>query len=389
MKTIVRSITAGLVLVAAVAGCDKPAVVAPPPPEVSVSQPIERSVGDYFETTGRTEAIESVDIRARVSGYLVKVNFEDGAEVKRGQELFVIDPRPYEAEVLAAEGALGRWNAKLRQAEADVARNKRLLPKGATSEREMERSIASRDTAVAEIQASQARLDQAKLDLEFTRVTAPIDGRLSRTAITEGNLIQAAQSLVLTTLVSVDPVYVYFDVDERTVLDLRQARRDAGDQNSPTDIKARKIPIEISLANETGYSRSGILDFVDNRVDPNTGTLKARALFSNPDRLLAPGLFVRVRMPKGAPMASLLVSDRAVGTDQGNKFLYVVNKDNVVEQRIVHLGPTTDDGLRVISQGLNVGERVIINGIQRVRPGLTVKPHDVAMLPPKAAAPQS
>jgi multidrug efflux pump subunit AcrA (membrane-fusion protein) len=174
-------VVAGILVGSALAGCERKAeVVAPPPPEVSVSQPIERTVGSYFETTGRSEATESVDVRARVSGYLLKVNFEDGTEVKRGQELFLIDPRPYEAEVMAAEGNLGRWKAQLRQGESDVARNQRLLPKGATSERELERSIAQRDTAVAEIQATQARLAQAKLDLEFTRVTAPIDGRLSR-----------------------------------------------------------------------------------------------------------------------------------------------------------------------------------------------------------------
>jgi len=391
MKRRVRMITAGFVLGTAFGGCgNKPEVVAPPPPEVSVSQPLERTVSDYFETTGRTDALETVEVRARVSGYLVKVNFLDGTEVKRGQELFLIDPRPYEADVLAAEASLARWRAQLRQADSEVKRNQRLLPKGAASERDLERSVASRDTAAAEIQASQARLDRSKLDLEFTRVVAPIDGRVSRTTITEGNLIEAGQSVVLTTLVSVDPVYVYFDVDERTVLNLRQRRRDAGDTNSPSNIKERKIPIEISLANEDRYQRSGLLDFVDNRVDPGTGTLKARAVFSNTDRLLAPGLFVRVRMPMGEPLQAVLITERAIGTDQGNKFVYVVNQQDVAEYRAVKLGPLADDGLRVISKGLQAGERVITSGIQRVRPGLTVKPQNTAMLPPqKAAAPQS
>lgn len=385
MKQTIRRLAAGVALATTqLNGCSRePDVVAPPPPEVSVSTPIERTVADYFETTGRTEAIESVDVRARVSGYLMKVNFEDGTEVGKGQELFLIDPRPYEAGVLAAEGNLARWKAQLRQAEADVARNRRLLPKGATSERELERSIAARDTAAAEIQASQARLSQARLDLEFTRVSAPIDGRLSRTTITAGNLIQAGQSAVLTTLVSVDPVYVYFDVDERTVLNLRESRRKAGDSRSPSDIKERRIPIEISLANEDVYNRRGILDFVDNRVDPGTGTLKARAVFENADRLLAPGLFVRVRMPIGADRPSLLVTERAIGTDQGNKFLYVVNDRNVAEYRAVKLGPVADGGLRVIAEGVNPGERVIVNGIQRVRPGVTVKANDVAMVQPR------
>jgi RND family efflux transporter MFP subunit len=391
MKQRTFVIVAAAALAGAAYGCDRgPAVVETPPPEVSVSTPIERSLASYFETTGRTEAIKSVDVRARVSGYLVKVYFEDGAEVKQGQELFLIDPRPYEAELLAAEAALARWKAELRQAEADVARNQRLLPKGAASERDLERSIAQRDTAAAEIQASQARIAQAKLNLEFTRVTAPIDGRLSRTSITEGNLIQAGQEMVLTTLVSVDPLYVYYDVDEHTVLELRQARLRAGDTNSPSNIKERQIRIDISLANEHAYGRSGILDFVDNRVDPGTGTLKARAVVSNGDRVLAPGLFVRVRMPMGAARDSLLVTERAIGTDQGNKFVYVVNADNVAEYRAVKLGPLADDGLRAITEGLNAGERVIVNGIQRVRPGITVKPNEVSMLPPsQAAAPQA
>jgi RND family efflux transporter MFP subunit len=378
---------AGFALAGALTACGgEPEVVAVPPPEVSVSRPVERSVADYFETTGRTEAVESVDVQARVSGYLLNVDFEDGAEVKRGQELFLIDPREYEAQVLAADAELARWKAQLRQAEAEVARNQRLLPKGATSERELERWIASRDSASAEIQASEARLAEAELDLEFTRVTAPIDGRVSRTNITEGNLIQAEESIVLTTLVSVDPIYVYFDMDERTLLEQRARNREAGGSSRASDIEALQIPVEISLANEDGYHHRGILDFVDNRVDPSTGTLKARAVLSNADRALEPGLFVRVRLPLGEPRPSLLVTDRAVGTDQGNKFLYVVNDKDVAEYRAVKLGPVTDDGLRVVSQGLEAGERIVINGIQRVRPGLTVTPQNTSMLPPQGAA---
>lgn len=385
MKSTLRMIVAGFAA-CWLAACDSgPAVVAPPPPEVSVSPPIQRPVGDHFETTGRAEAVESVDVRARVSGYLVEVNFEDGAEVAEGHVLFVIDPRPYEAEVQRAEAELARWEAQLREALADVARNQRLLPKGATSERELERSIASRDTAAAEIQGARARLAQAKLNLEFTRVTAPINGRVSRTAVTVGNLIQAEQASVLTTLVSVDPIYVYFDIDERTVLEQRERRRQAGDTSPPSDIKQRRIPVEISLANEDGYGRPGILDFIDNRVDPNTGTIKARGVFDNADRVLTPGLFLRVRMPLGQPRPSLLLPERAVGTDQGNKFVYVVNDSNVVEYRAVTLGPLSDDRLRAV-QGIKAGERVIVNGIQRARPGLTVSPQPVSIEPPKAGA---
>jgi RND family efflux transporter MFP subunit len=361
-----------------------------------VSQPIERPVGESYETTGRTEAVESVDIRARVSGYLVKVGFRDGTEVKKGDELFLIDPRPYEAEVLRAEGELARWEASLRKAVADVARNQRLLPKGAASEKDLESSIAARDSAEAEIQAARARLQQAKLDLEFTRVTAPIGGQVSRTNVTVGNLIQAAspsEASVLTTLVSLDPVYVYFDIDEHTLLRVREQRIADGQQVGADAIRQTPPPVEIALASDSGYARRGAMDFIDNRVDPSTGTIEARAVFPNSDRSLTPGLFLRVRVPLGEPSPALLVTERAIGTDQGTKFLYVVNDEKVVEYRAVKLGPQTDDGLRAIVEGVRAGEWVIVNGIQRARPGLTVEPRRVAMLSPAApradAAPAS
>ncbi len=370
------------------AGCrNAPEVVSLPPPEVSVSQPVEQPVGDYFETTGRSEAVESVEIRARVSGYLVKVAFRDGTEVKKGDELFLIDPRPYEAEVLRAEGEVARGEAALRKAVSDVERNKRLLPKGAASEKDLESSIAARDSAEAEIKASRATLQQARLDLEFTRVTAPISGQVSRTNVTVGNLIQASSTAasVLTTLVSVDPIYVYFDIDERTLLQQRARRRAQGQTVGSDAIRSYKIPVEIGLASEVGYSQRGLMDFVDNRVDPSTGTLKARAEFSNADRVLTPGLFLRVRAPLGDPRPALLVTERAIGTDQGNKFVYVVNDKKVVEYRAVKLGPKADSGLQSI-EGINPGEWVIVNGIQRARPGMTVNPQQVAMQP--AAQPQ-
>jgi RND family efflux transporter MFP subunit len=376
-------------------GCDStPEVASLPPPEVSVSQPIERPVAEYFETTGRSDAVETVDVRARVSGYLVNVGFRDGAVVKQGDELFLIDPRPYEAEVLRAEGQVARWEASLRKGVADVERNQRLLPKGAASEKDLESSIAARDSAEAEITTSRAELEQARLDLEFTRVTAPISGQVSRTNVTAGNLIQASptDASVLTTIVSIDPIYVYFDVDERTLLRQRERRR-ANGQPGGDDVRSLDIPVEIGLASDQGYAQRGVMDFVDNRVDPGTGTIKARAVFANADRSLTPGLFVRVRVPLGDPSPAVLVTERAIGTDQGNKFVYVVNDNNVVEYRAVELGPQTDDGLRAISDGVRPGERVIVNGIQRARPGLTVAPQEVAMQPPAAgregAAPAS
>jgi membrane fusion protein, multidrug efflux system len=376
-------------LALASAGCEKKAeVVQLPPPEVSVSQPLERPVAEYFETTGQVSAVESVEIRARVSGYLTKVGFRDGTEVKEGTELFVIDPRPYQAEVERSEAEVARWEASQRKSVADVDRNKRLLPKGAASEKDLESSVAARDSAVAEIEGAKAKLDKAKLDLEFTRVTAPISGQISRTNVTVGNLIQvsATQSNVLTTLVSVDPIYVYFDIDERTMLQQRERRRNNGMPVGGDAVRLEKIPVEIGLASDEGYPYSGILDFIDNRVDPGTGTIKARGLFTNPHRVLTPGLFVRVRVPISDPRAVLLVTERAIGTDQGNKFVYVVNDKGAVEYRAVKLGAKSDDGLRALTQGVNAGEWVMVNGIQRSRPGMTVKPQQVSMIVPAAPA---
>jgi RND family efflux transporter MFP subunit len=386
------SMGAACAAVLALAGCEKKTeVVALPPPEVSVSQPVERPVAEYFETTGQAGAVESVDIRARVSGYLTRVGFVDGTEVKKGDELFVIDPRPYEAEVMRSEAEVARWEASHRKSVADVERNRRLLPKGAASEKDLEASIAARDSAAAEIQAARAKLQQAKLDLEFTRVTAPISGQVSRTNVTVGNLVTATGTdpNLLTTLVSVDPIYVYFDIDERTLLRQRERRRASGRPIGSDAVRAEKIPIEVGLAGDEGYPHHGIFDFVDNRVDPGTGTIKARGIFTNGDRVLAPGLFVRVRVPIGDERPVLLVTERAIGTDQGNKFVYVVNDQNAVEYRSVKLGAKADDGLRAITEGIRAGEWVMVNGIQRARPGLTVKPQQVSMLPPKpeAAAP--
>lgn len=371
---------AAAALLATTSGCgEKPQVAALPPPEVVVSQPIARAVTEYYTTTGRTSAVDQVEIRARVPGYLVKVNFVDGAEVKAGSVLFEIDPRPYEAAVLRAEGDLAKWQAQLRKAAADVERNKRLLPKGAASEKDVESSVAAKESADAEIVAAKARLEDAKLDLEFSRVIAPVDGQLSRTTVTKGNLIQGgvSGSTLLTTLVSVNPVYVYLDADERALLVARARSIRSGDSR-PTDIRAAKIPLEIGLADEDGFSRRGVIDFIDNQVDPATGTIRMRGVFDNADRKLSPGMFVRVRLPIDEVANAILVNGRAIGTDQGNKYLLVVNEKNVVEYRPVELG-IESEGLRVVSSGIKAGDWVITNGIQRVRPGVTVNPQRAAM----------
>jgi len=339
-----------------------------PPPTVTTSQPVERAVIDYDEYTGRTAAVEEVEVRARVSGYLNKVNFKEGSEVQKGDLLFVIDPRPFQTVLDAAMGQVAQWDAKRARAEADVARTQRLLPRGAASQKDLDTAMADLNEARAAIQSGQAAVNRAILDLEFTKVTAPISGRISRTFITEGNLVNA-DATVLTTIVSLQPMYAYFDVDERSMLRYQQLAR------ASNQTKARgRVPVSLTLANETIEPQQGVLDFVDNRVDPTTGTIRTRGVFRNTNRLLTPGLFVRVRIPGSDTYQALLVSDRAISTDQGQKHVWVVNEQNVVEYRQVSVGALQNDGLRVVNTGVKSGEWIVVNGLQRVRPGVTVAP---------------
>lgn len=357
-------------------GCKRepPAIAAPPPPAVTISQPIEREILDYDEYTGRTVAVKEVEVRARVSGYLVMVDFKEGAEVAKGDLLFQIDPRPFQAALGVARGQVAQWEARLARAEADVARYERLAPRGAASQKDLDSAIADRGEARAAIESTRAAMEKAALDLEFTKVTAPISGRVSRTFITEGNLVTADTTL-LTTIVSMDPMYTYFDIDERSMLRYQQLVRE---QKRPS-ARAGQLPVIMELANEKGFPHEGMIDFLDNRVDPTTGTLRVRGVFPNAQRILTPGVFVRVRIQGSGKYPALLVTDRAIGTDQGQKYLLVVNDQNIVEYRAVQLGRTQDDGLRVIHTGLQPREWVIINGMQRARPGVIVGPQRVAM----------
>jgi len=339
-----------------------------PPPTVTTSQPVERAVIDYDEYTGRTAAVEEVEVRARVSGYLNKVNFKEGSEVQKGDLLFVIDPRPFQTVLDAAMGQVAQWDAKRARAEADVARTQRLLPRGAASQKDLDTAMADLNEARAAIQSGQAAVNRAILDLEFTKVTAPISGRISRTFITEGNLVNA-DATELTTIVSLQPMYAYFDVDERSMLRYQQLAR----ASNQTKAKGR-VPVSLTLANETLEPQQGVLDFVDNRVDPTTGTIRTRGVFPNTNRLLTPGLFVRVLIPGSDTYQALLVSDRAISTDQGQKHVWVVNEQNVVEYRQVSVGALQNDGLRVVNTGVKSGEWIVVNGLQRVRPGVTVAP---------------
>jgi RND family efflux transporter MFP subunit len=379
-----RASTTGCLLLALVAaGCDQaPPAVTVEPPTVTVAAPVQKSVTDQADYTGRTEAVESVDVRARVSGYLTKINFEPGREVKKDAVLFVIDERPYKATLEQAESQVRLGEAQARYAIAEVKRNEPLVARNVTSQEEFNKLVANRDVANAQVDTYKAAVDNAKLNVGFCQVLSPIDGRASRNYITVGNLVTADVTL-LTSVVSQDPMHVYFDVDEATILRIQALIR-AGKFKSAR--RHDDVPVLVGLANEPGrYPHPGRVDFVDNRVDPNTGTLKVRAVLPNPvvvndDRLFGPGLFVRIRLPLGEPHPALLVSERAVGTDQGQKFVYVVNDKNEVALQPVTLGQA-HDGLRVVTDGLKGGEKIVVTGLQRVRPGAAVKPVPGEMTP--------
>jgi len=363
---------------------EAPPIVAAPPP-VTVSKPISEEVLDYEEFTGRLDAMEEVEVRARVSGYLDKVNFVDGKIVQKGDVLFEIDPRPYDAELKAAEAQVDVWKAKQAKSEADVKRYTELLPKGAASQQDLDRSVAEASEATAMIQSSVAAVDQAKLNVEFSKVTAPITGRVSRALVTRGNLIApgAGQDSLLTTIVSVDPIYLYFDVGERSLIRYQDEARKRLPKDAPKqDLKSANIQVQFGLASEEGFPHTAVLDFADNKVNPATGTIQVRAVVDNKDNLFGPGLFARVRVPIGEKHKALLVVDRAIGTDQGQKYLLSVKSDNVVEYHPVKLGGL-HGGLRVIQEGIGAEDLVIVNGIQRARPGATVNPTTEPMVASK------
>ena len=351
-------------------GCGKPQAqtAPPPPPAVGVAPALEREVMLSDEFPGRIEAVESVQVRARVSGYIQSVNFKPGAPVRKGDLLFVIDPRPFQAEVARAEAALTNTRAQRDLARTELKRSELLLAEQATSRREYDDAVAKVRSLEAQLKALDAQVDIARLNLAYTRVTSPIDGRVGKAEITVGNLVQGEGpgSPTLTTVVSTDPVYASFEADEAAYLKYIAAAR-------------KGVSVAVGLADEEGFPHQGRLEFVDNRVDPQTGTVRMRAILQNRHGRFAPGLFARVRVADGsAPRKAGLVSDRAIGTDQSKRFVLVVNRDNKAEYREVRLGRQVD-GLRVVEDGLAAGERIVVNGLQRVRPGAPISPQPVAM----------
>jgi multidrug efflux system membrane fusion protein len=354
---------------ASLAGCGsgeaRNAPAAPPAAQVTTAIVATHELRNWADFTGRLEAVENVSVRPRVGGYVESVSFTEGARVEQAQLLFQIDARPFEAEVERLTAERNRARAELDIARSYSARGQRLLAQNATSREESERLDSDAAVAQAKLAAAEAALTAAKLNLSFTRVTAPISGRVSRAVVTAGNLVDS--STLLTTVVSDTPVYAYFDIDEQTYL---ANVRDGG--------AGEGSAVQLGFANEPGYPHSARLDFLDNRVDPDHGTIRARAVLDNADGRFTPGLFVRIKLVSPSTFRAALVDDRAIGTDLGRKFVFVVDEHNVVAYRPIVTGKSVE-GLRVVTQGLDSGDVVIVNGLQRVRPGVPVAPTQVAM----------
>jgi RND family efflux transporter MFP subunit len=353
-----------------------------PPPAVTVSRPVMREVTEASESTGTTAAFESVDVRARVSGFLEQVHYQAPARVNRGDVLFTIDARPFQNRLDAEQAGLEARKAQLPKVEFDADKLQRLFQTGTASQDELTTALAKRDSLRAEIAGAQAKLEQARLELDWCQVTAPISGRISRNLVDPGSII-AADSTLLAQIVNDDIIYVYFNASEQDVLMLREQSRQgqfSGDEAPATQPNIRELhwPIHVGLMTEHGYPHEGVLDYAAPAVDPSTGTIQVRGRFGNADGALMPGLFVRVWVPTSKPYAALMVTERAFGFDQGQRYLLVVGDQGVVNRRDVEVGPL-QNGMRVVRAGIDADDRVIVNGIQRVRPGVTVKPVEVPM----------
>ena len=374
---------AGCLLLTA-AGCkaNRAAAVAPAePPAVPVAHPVSREVTDYVNFTGRTEAIHSVDVRPRVTGYLVEMPFQEGAEVKKGDLLFIVNPRPYKAQLDQAQGQVELYKASLKLARVTLARDRAINARepGSISLQQFDQEQAIVDEAEARVKAYEKSMEIYELSHEFTRVTSPIDGMISRYYLTLGNLVNQDQTL-LTTVVSVDPMYAYFEMDEPTLLRIRRAVNE-GKIKQP---QHGRLPVLMGLQGEDGFPHEGTINFVNNQVNPTTGSILVRGVFANSrpeggQRLLTPGMFVRIRLPIGMPHSALLVIDRSIGSDQGMKFVYVMDAQDTVQYRRVTTGALQDDGLRVIETGLEPGDWVVVGGLQQVRPRVKARPDRVSM----------
>jgi len=365
------AVPGALALTVLALGCSSQPPAALPPPAVTVAEVPQRDITDWDEFTGRLEAVDAVQIRPRVSGYIRRVAFDEGNGVRKGQVLFEIDPRPYEAELARAEAELERARTGAALAASEVTRAQRLVQVQAISREEFDSRTAAESQGGASVRAAEAAVAAARLNLEWTRVRSPITGRVSRAEVTPGNLVHAGppDATLLTTVVSLDPIYAYFEGDEQTYLKYAALARNGSRPNS----RYSRTPVHLGLADEQGFPHEGYVDFVDNQLNPDAGTIRLRAVFPNKDHRFTPGLFARIRLVGSGTYPATLVLDRAVGTDQDKKFVLVLKPDSTVDYRSVQLGRLVD-GFRVVTSGLEPGEQIVINGLQRIRPGIKVTP---------------
>lgn len=385
-------LAAGLIANSILVGCEQTnTYVAPPPPKVTVAQPLMQEVVDSLEFTGTTVASAQVEVRARVSGVLQSMHFEPGTEAEQGALLFVIDPREYEADLQAAKAELAAAQAQLERAQTEYTRAEKLFKKKAGSEMDVVKWRGEQAVASAAIQSAQAKINRARLNLGYTQVTAPISGRVGRNRVDVGNLVGAGEATVLTDITDYDPMYVYFNLNELDllrVMDMYRKRvKEKGIEPGRQPDAEADIKVFLGLADEEGYPHEGVLDFAESAVDPETGTVQLRGVFDNSQRpvVLYPGLFARVRLPIAKRQNIPLVSERAVGSDQSGQYLLTINSENMVEKRNIRLGQLVD-GLRVIEEGLTASDRVVVNGMQRARPGAKVNPEKIDMANLKVSA---
>jgi RND family efflux transporter MFP subunit len=378
--------TVGALIVSVTSGCNERgnAAASPPRPQVSVAAVVLKKVKDWDEFTGRLQAVETVEIRPRVSGYIDKVAFTEGGLVKAGDLLFVIDPRPYKADYDRAAADVKRYKTALELARIESARVQKLEQSGAVSQEELDERTSTVAQAEANVAGAEATLEAAALNLNFTRVTSPIAGRVGRAEVTRGNLVTGGSNggTLLSSVVSMDPIYLYFDADEQSYLRYTKMARDGERPSS----RSTANPVQVGLANEEGFPHSGIMDFVDNQLNPQSGTIRGRAVLSNKDGQFTPGLFARIQLLGSGEYEAVLIDDRAVNTDQNQKYVLVLGAGDIIEYRKVKLGRLID-GLRVVREGLKPGDVIVVNGAQRVHPGVTVAPQRVAMGADAAAHP--
>jgi len=372
---------AAVLVVALLAGCEQNSFVPPPPPKVGVAAPVQRPVTRYLEATGNTAPIKTVDLVARVQGFLQSIDYQDGAFVKEGTTLFEIEPETYKLKLEQAKAAEAGAQASVRQTEADFKRQSDLVSRQAVSQATLDTSTSARDNAQANLTQAQVNTKIAEVNYGYTKVTSPFDGIVSAHLVSIGELVGVASPTQLASIVALDPVYVTFNVNEKDVLEIRAEARRRG--LTPSDLK--QFPVEVGLQTEDGYPHQGKLDYVAPTINQSTGTLAVRGVVPNPDRVLLPGYFVRIRVPIDKQQNALLVPDTALGSDQGGRYLLVVNADNVVEQRKVQTGPL-DAGLRVIEGGLKGDDRVVTAGLLRVIPGQKVDPQLQKIEPPSASS---